>query len=885
MTEYEMNSAIKLSTEDEKMEIVEKIKLSQDSGFFEGATTVMQWHVKEIEKFLNAKSDQTTQIQEDQAHLGHIKDKANMGEIFDIDGWNQYGQATQGGVTVPFTCRDFPNFYRTGGTDTNGWTVMSDDGTNILLRRPVRFFAEKGFQLDRGYTMSAPAAKVIETLEQNASLDELGNVFGKQELSVFSSNLALAFNGVNQQFSLMQIFLKSLLYSSQRLSVLERPQNSMLTDAFPRLKCVRRDNLGQIPRSADGENIGFGSDADTCGVTWCTAGQLAALKRGTLRYTPVAGQRLGIEFLLSKPDDWALVPVDGDTLTAYALGGAPINGNFVASHLKYPCFINQFDTTYDNRWLLAGISPNTTNSDIEEIPIAGCNNIGGAGNVCFVLRNNMSTTVNGDMHINFGGVDVTVRHISDPPLVMNAAQNAAFEASCMAESSEGLCELLKVYGCSEGLELALKYLPLFTYGYMQTPLMSVGDQDVRAIFCCEAGTKDDKAAAMNRLNSAVCDPFARGYETVSLWYDGANPPEQWAKSYVYKLPSYTQLQSIGVACRVFQNLGSWKYNEWVSTATMGYQTFMPFIVDGVYFTDLLESLNRKTGAAYGAINSLGARAVGMPMAAIWEQTLIQFATLNLQFNELLMKKYYQQEVHSSVRLISNASNESAALVDMWGSAERQFNPAFNVSITNLYALGLMLNSTKLVSERFNEMDNKKKVGIRTTGLKTYKSLVNSWDTANLNLLGAIRVCLRKPNMNGGAYDPAWWFGQSFREVMTRFVGTWVRANYRTRSINSRDVIGARFARAFDHQLNPTTGLTYVAGESEYVVELINPFHNKLPGTYDTADDYYKAFKTNSGNVHAVEVVETDNDPWGVIFAEDYSTVKQDFDEMANAFRV
>lgn len=882
MTEYEQNSAIKISTEDEKQEVIQKIQLDQTAGFFKATESVKKWHDREIDKFLDAKTDQSTLIEQDESNLGYIKDKANLGELGSITGWNMYGQATQGGMTVPFLMNDFPNFYRTNGTDTNAWTVLQD-GNNVILRRPVRFLANKGFEVNRGYSLTAPASKVIDTLKENASLDDLGNVFGKQELSVFSSNLALAFNGVSDQFSLMQLFLKSLLYASQKLSEYDNTRNEMLSDPFPRLKATQRRYVGTIGRSDAGENLGFGSDADTCGVTWCTMGQLAAMKRGALRYPPVANNKLGIQFILESPEEWALVPVDGDVLSAYEDGAAEINGNYVASHLKYPCFINQYSNTYDNRWLLTNIFNYTTTTDVDEIPIAACNNIGGAHNICFVLKNNMNTTTTAEMHINFGGVDVTVRHFSEVPLTLTAAQAAAFETSCMNEPTLGCAELLKQYGTSEGLELALKYLPIFTYGYMQTPLMNTNNVDGRMFFCCRGGNTDDKSAALNRLNSAICDPFCRGYDTVSGWYSEDAPPVKWAKNYVYKLPAYTQMQSIGVAARVFQNLGSWKMNEWNIKSTMNMHNFMPFLVDGVFFTDLLESLNRKTGAVYGAINSIGARGVGMPMSAVWEQTDMQWATLNLQFNELLMQKYLQKEVHNSARLIGNASNNTLALSEMWGNYERQYNQAFNVSITNLYAVGLMLNSKKLLTERFNEIDNKSKIAIRDIENKTYKGLSNSWDTVNLNLMGAVRIALTHTDTFGGGYDATQWFASPWNEHLTRFMPNWVRMNFRTRNV-ARDTIAVRFGRSFSHEDNLTTGTSHQGTDSIFMVELINPFHNKLPGAWSTADDYYKVLRTNSGSTHAVEMVETDDDPWSVAFSEDFCSVKQDFDEMANAFR-
>lgn len=244
----DLNSATKISQLDEKMEVIttKTMNIDQDGGAQELVRAYREARSLWKKNLLLGKIDNIGDVTDKVNNNSKIKFKSDMGEAYLDTDWNEYGVVNQGGMTVPYLWTDYPKDIPIAKADPDTWNDMGNPNAII----PCRRVAINGWEKDGGYTMSLPAMHVLNTLQQNASLDELGNVFGKQELSVFSSNLALAFNTVSTKFSTETLFLRALLYLNQHHMTDQRANvtygNVMVSSPFQGVKRVSCELAGSV---------------------------------------------------------------------------------------------------------------------------------------------------------------------------------------------------------------------------------------------------------------------------------------------------------------------------------------------------------------------------------------------------------------------------------------------------------------------------------------------------------------------------------------------------------------------------------------------------------------------------------------------------------------
>lgn len=816
------------------------------------------------------------------AKNSRIKEASVSGQaqsVSDVLKWGEYGQ---GGFRMMTQSTKVPMTLMPNTISNAVWVQMDYPDSSYLYRE----LASNALNVDGGYTLSTPSAEILNTLQTNSNLDKLGSTFGRVDLSVYSPDAALAFNCVSTKFSMTQIFLKTLLYQMQGDELTKNKKtHEIITDTFPTVTMTdieTHPTCGIIP-TIDGY-AGYTTNKWHPRMAWCTIGQFVNLRRGKL---DVVANSYAADYSKGA-DDYALIPIDATRLATAP--GQITDLYYVLSHLEYP-FVARRET---GTWLNEPFGTTNALSLKNQTNVLNLSNnihIDGHTKILFVLMNTYQTVPNQALNIDFGTGNINVDHWSAAAAFVPAADIQNMQAG-WRYAKTAIADLLKIYGCSEGLEEALKILPCLTYGFGVCGQLQVNNTNlVPGIDLYKYwGTSNlvDKTAGgdLRRFASTIVDCFGRGwgqqqdYVTVGDYVFNRAPP-------VYNLPAYQSLQSLALATKVFTNSSSkWKYNVYNNSTNLEalYKQFW-FSNDFDKYLEMLFSYVGKAALAAGVCTSLIGRALGVHCGCIWNPIDEASADMGWAGSNMIASTFYREGFVTRSFPTNIAFWDITYLNPSWNN-NRYKVFAWNVSVSNIWGLDLDLSEMTSTVKRFRETHSNA-VRIRSTG-HTFVLLRDNVKMSLLNLLSQHKIKLLWSLIGTSQYDPLVAFNSNLADDSSGFGDT-------VAMIDVSDLTAADYNEYFlpmrwQRQLwrrqygkNEET-ITYTSVTSN--AELIMPFFNNFGrGFTDAGDDIFCGLAMTAGySTAGYEFAEATDDSLGVVFTPNFSNVGKTANSLLQSFR-
>lgn len=840
----------------------------------------------------NVSSDLTNFTENLNPQQGFVKKPQYIGEFGDLPTTQQYANNTNGDCLVPFgTLNNCPKEiqFATGTVNnTNGWMALN--AGDQKYQSWFRKYVINACNLDRGYTLAPAAAKVLDVLKTNSSLDDLGNAFGRQSLSVWSSDTALAFNNVNSQFSTCTLFLKALNYlmsGSLRQNTQHRSQ-SLWTDSFPGVKRITTRTTalvaGIVQTGTNDPLFGHMSDAWKPYFCYCTQGQYISMKRGTL--DAPAGSF--VRDCLSNPDNWTFVPIRGDRIGSdyNMLQQTPMT--YIASFMQFPISSGIYTTRYANDFITGSADAANKLIDLSDCYIGSNVWIPGAKNVCFVIMNNLNQNQNQAMEVNVQGNDIETPHWSTAlAFPTNADINIMRAAVYLpGDGLNAIQMLLDTFGSSEGLELALKILPT-QYAFAQPQIIDKLGQ----MYWMTNGAVNsaDFGEALDTFSGTCHDPFGKPW-TRQSYFNYTTETQGTANIYgnilagnAYRLPTCTSTQHMALACRHFENLTSYEYNELLPTSSKYSETWF-YGVDSAQLCEYLYMYIQDIACACGALTSLVGRSIPISMDQVFSPVDRQGDTMALGLTEMLADAF----AYKGFNVKEKHFNATNVIYDgpIWSNANyRDDLPAWNVGITNLFGKQYGLDWDTVIYDKVRESANKAVRDYATS--VSYRFCSDNMKVSKFNMVSAVRFGVKKMITYATATERANWYTNTAEFTPYSPFDQWDIMNVTSRMKNQNHYYPMRLA----YQLQPThlektTKYTDYTSTDEYAIELIMPFANNWAiSVYGEDPDFYIGFKDNMTRpTFCIELSEARGFENSITYATEYANTMTTLNELRDSFR-
>lgn len=807
-----------------------------------------------------------------------VKKPGSIGDYINTEFAQEYSTCYSGDIVVPIRWNAFPMEVPIDNGSENSWTAIQEAYRTEDM--PCRKWEINNIGMERNYTLTKAAAQTLQVLMQNSSIDEIGNVFGRSTGSIWSPDFALAFNAVTTDFSLTPIFYKALSYMMQQPYLLPegRRNNGIHSDVFPGCKRLNFKAIGTInnPASQGGltDRFGYGTDSWIAKSCYCTLGQFAAMKKGTLSYT----NNSFLADIIAKPDEWAYVPIRGDRIgsTYTALSETP--ASYIASHMQYPLKNSYYTSRFQNDYMVGGWDADIKVSEQAEMSLTALQFIPGAKNILFVILGNTSLTQTDTFEINVADGDFPAPHWSAVAVGLNTAKAALLRDNLFNSSAEAIRLLLDVYGCSEGLELALKMLPT-NYAFGQTPTIT---WEGNVSYPSNGRIDNEELGALMRVyTNKLYDPFGKPYYGSDyFWLDSAKTMNG-LPCLGYRMPKCTNLQSLAVAARVFENLGDWEFNE--VTAKGKYENIWFYSASEGIISDMIRNYMLRVASATGAVTTMVGRSLGLTDLNVFGQPNASYANPALQIQQILADKSLYTGY--GVRNLSLYDLTEDYAPPSCNDLTRVRCPAYNVGISNLFDQGYNMDWDTTI---FDRVKNSTDLNVRFNSGRSYRCMKDNIKVASLNLVSAIRSSVEK-------LAPASWDAVNARRnwYALYYGATPFNISDQFRSVDVRarvgEVVYLPMRATYQIMQEPELYPVYYDSDnrtSKFTYELMMPFMNHIgKDVQGSNEDIFLGWRDNfRRETVGIELGDNVSYDTSIVFANDYSDMITTLNSIASSFQ-